>query len=237
MATGNLAKDMLKTEDAFIVDNETEIFVWVGKGAHLPSVPADSATLLVVDVRCLEKPTSASSLKPQGWGVLPVFVDGVVDSGLHQVPLFVGSPSLPVLDALSKVAHLPVDGWQKALGKVLREFSLGIIDQASVTVTLLDAQRFGELDTPEALAATPERSRLPTGYVQTYIKDVPQSKPLSSLVGKVKAAKDKGGGGGGGKTGGGSSSSASPPRRRGFLGGGAEAAAGQTRASVRDTKF
>ena len=33
VATGNLAKDMLKTEDAFIVDNETEIFVWVGKGA------------------------------------------------------------------------------------------------------------------------------------------------------------------------------------------------------------
>ena len=33
MATGNLSKDMLKTEDAFIVDNETEIFVWVGKGA------------------------------------------------------------------------------------------------------------------------------------------------------------------------------------------------------------
>ena len=33
MATGNLSKDMLKTEDAFIVDNDTEIFVWVGKGA------------------------------------------------------------------------------------------------------------------------------------------------------------------------------------------------------------
>ena len=35
MATGNLSKDMLKTEDAFIVDNETEIFVWVGKGVSL----------------------------------------------------------------------------------------------------------------------------------------------------------------------------------------------------------
>ena len=33
MATGNLSKDMLKTEDAFIVDNSSEIFVWVGKGA------------------------------------------------------------------------------------------------------------------------------------------------------------------------------------------------------------
>ena len=34
VATGGLAKDMLKTEDAFIVDNDTEIFVWVGKGAN-----------------------------------------------------------------------------------------------------------------------------------------------------------------------------------------------------------
>ena len=33
VATGNLSKDMLKTEDAFIVDNSSEIFVWVGKGA------------------------------------------------------------------------------------------------------------------------------------------------------------------------------------------------------------
>ena len=35
VATGGLAKEMLKTEDAFIVDNDTEIFVWVGKGANV----------------------------------------------------------------------------------------------------------------------------------------------------------------------------------------------------------
>ena len=66
-----------------------------------------------------------------------------------------------------------------------------LVSGSSVTVTLLDAQRYGELDRAAALppAATPDRSRLPVGFVQSYITNLPPSKPLSSLVGKVKATR------------------------------------------------
>lgn len=187
--------------------------VWLGKGAHLPAVPREEGLLLVVDIRCLEKPTNANSLKAQGWGVLPVFLDSVVDSGLHQIPLFAGSPTLPVLAALSKAASEPFDTWQTSFGRVLKEHNVAILDQCSATITLLDAQRFGELDTDEALQKTPDRDRLPVGFVQTYLEKLPHSKPLSSLVGKVRAAKEKASSSedGAGAT--------SPQRRGGLFGG------------------
>ena len=165
----------------------------------------DEGTLLVVDVRCLEKPTVASSAKAQGWAVLPVFVDKVVDSGLHQLPLFQGSPEYETLAQLAKAASKSVADWHQAVSGVMNRRGVGVVESASVCVTLLDAQRFGELDRGEKLPpiATPDRVRLPAGVIETYLKEAPTSKPLSSLVGKVRATKGsaentsptKGGGG------------------------------------------
>lgn len=170
--------------------------MWPGKASHLPAVALDTATLLVVDVRCLEKPTAPSSLKPQGWTVLPIFADGgkrrdaVVDSGLHQLPLFEGVPSAEVLTALSKVASKPILEWQRALGQLSHEKKLKAVDGASVTLSLLDAQRYGEFDWPEQRQQLQlSKVRLPLGYEARYAAGATKmSKPLGSLVGKVKGA-------------------------------------------------
>ena len=124
--------------------------LWLGKGAHLPAVPREGSTCRRSAAR---KPTNANSLKAQGWGVLPVFLDSVVDSGLHQIPLFAGSPTLPC--RCPQQGCEPFDTWQTSFGRVLKEHNVAILDQCSATITLLDAQRFGELDTDEALQKTP----------------------------------------------------------------------------------
>ena len=145
----------------------------------------------------MEKPTTTGTLRSQGWAVLPLFGDDArfVDSGLHQLPLFDGSPTPDALASLSKIATLPVPQWQRALGKLAQEKRLKPIDGASTTITLLDAQRYGELDSPDALppVATPERRRLPASYESRYVQAATkQTKPLRSLVGKVKAVVDVG---------------------------------------------
>ena len=61
----------------------------------------------------------------------------------------------------------------------------------SVIVSLVDAQRYGELDWEEARSpvASLDRSRLPAGLEARYDKALEKkSKPLSSLVGKIKGA-------------------------------------------------
>jgi hypothetical protein len=174
-------------------DAELRAPIWVGKGTHLPQVAGEESTLLVVDVRCLEKPTVAASIKPQGWAVLPVFADGAVDSGVHQLPLFVGSPTVEALEALSRVAKKTVADWQRSLGRIAQDNELGLVDGGSVTVTLLDAQRYGELERPERLppSVKPDTARLPVSFVKKYLTDLPKSKPLRSLVGKIKATRSR----------------------------------------------
>ena len=79
--------------------------VWKGKATHMPQVPQDPSSLLVVDERCLDKlgPSSTSGLagaiKFQGWAVLPLFggSSGSVDSGLHMLPILEGAPHLEAL--------------------------------------------------------------------------------------------------------------------------------------------
>jgi len=168
---------------------------WLDKASHLPQVPHVQSSLFVIDIRALEKPTTPTSLKPQGWTVLPVFGElwPYVHSGVHQLPLFEGTPTPEMLSALAKVASCPLSEWQRALGKLASERRLRTIDGASVTVALLDAQRHGELDWPEALApnTTPIRTRLPTGFEARYINaESKASKPLYSLVGKVRGPAD-----------------------------------------------
>ena len=164
---------------------------WLTGGQHIPNVPYDEGGLLIVDVRCLEKPTVSSSLKDQGWAVLPLFVDRVVDSGLHQLPLLTQRPDATTLAALSKAASKSIGEWHKEVASVSRRRGLGIVEGASVTVTLLDAQRYDEYERPETLPprATPDRVRLPQALLHAYVKEAPPSKPLSSLVGKIRASK------------------------------------------------
>ena len=167
-------------------------------------MPYDETTLLVVDVRCLEKPTTASSIRPQGWAILPVFVDRVVDSGLHQLPLFGGTPDNESLSAISKAASKSAGEWQRELGRIARERGLGIVSGGSVTVTLLDAQRYNEYERPEKRRRRPCptacgcRSSSSRRTCATC-----RRASHSSLVGKIRgelppeqAAAQQGGGGG-----------------------------------------
>jgi hypothetical protein len=154
-------------------------------------VPHDKGALAVVDVRCLEKPTSAQTLKSQGWTVLPIFGDGGqhVDSGVHQLPLFDGAPTLELLAAISKLAKQSVREWQHGLARLSHAKQIKVIDGASVTVSLLDAQRYGEMDWQDMQppCATVSRVRLPTSFEARYLKAMEKrSKPLKSYVGKVK---------------------------------------------------
>jgi hypothetical protein len=168
--------------------------IWPGRASHLPEVPLDPSALLIVDVRALEKPTVPSTLLSKGWSVMPIFTkvrhDGQVrvDSGVHVLPLFDGTPSAEVLATLGQVAVQPVLEWQRALGKLSQEKKLKAIDGASVTISLLDAQRYGEHEWADPQPPIePSHARLPLGYEARYTAGAAKlSKPLGSIVGKVK---------------------------------------------------
>ena len=173
--------------------------VWPGPARHFPGVPLDPGTLLVVDIRCLEKPTTSSSLRSQGWAVVPVFGSEqppAVDSGLHQLPLFDGVPTVDLLTTLSRAAAKPLAEWQRTIGQLSREKKFRAVDGASVVVQLLDAQRHGELDAPDG-GLPPNvplvRRRLPVGYEARYVRgNLKPSRPLRSYVGKIKGTVEKG---------------------------------------------
>merc|ERR1712185_494988 len=101
----------------------------MGKATHMPQVPQDPSSLLVVDVRCLDKlgPSTTSgvagAIKLQGWAVLPLFggSSASVDSGLHMLPILEGAPHLEALSALSRCASMPPSSWQRAIGKLVQE--------------------------------------------------------------------------------------------------------------------
>ena len=168
--------------------------IWPGRASHLPEVPLDPSALLIVDVRALEKPTVPSTLLSKGWSVMPIFTkvrhDGQVrvDSGVHVLPLFDGTPSAEVLATLGQVAVQPVLEWQRALGKLSQEKKLKAIDGASVTISLLDAQRYGEHEWADPQPPIePSHARLPLGFEARYTAGAAKlSKPLGSIVGKVK---------------------------------------------------
>ena len=168
--------------------------IWPGHAFHLPEVPLDPSALLIVDVRALEKPTVPSTLLSKGWSAMPIFTkirhDGQVrvDSGVHVLPLFDGLPSAEVLAMLGQVAVQPVLEWQRALGKLSQEKKLKAIDGASVTISLLDAQRYGEHEWADPQPPVePSHARLPLGYEARYTAGAAKlSKPLGSIVGLVK---------------------------------------------------
>ena len=121
---------------------------WLDKASHLPQVPHEQSSLLVIDIRALEKPTTPTSLKPQGWTVLPVFGElwPYVHSGLHQLPLFEGTPTPEMLNTLAKVASHPLSEWQRALGKLASERYQTLIESTSpgpyVTIVLISPGRY-----------------------------------------------------------------------------------------------
>ena len=149
----------------------------------LLQVPFLPSTLLVADVRCLD----GQSLRPQGWSVVPVFVDGVVASSLYQLPLFAGTPSAEALDHL---ANCPRGQWHRFVSTAIEKGHLKHVSGASVTVLLLDAQRFGEFDSPESRPEVPDRLMLPPDRIESYVGPASVSEPLSSVLATDESPSD-----------------------------------------------
>ena len=67
----------------------------------------------------------------------PVVIS-VID--LPNMAMLPGTPDLDALGAMAKAAHKAPSDWQRALGAITRSRNLGVVEKASVTVSLLDAQ-------------------------------------------------------------------------------------------------
>jgi hypothetical protein len=101
---------------------------------------------LVIDLRCLNKPSAASPrVDQQGWAVLPLFGGaGYVASGVYRLPLYQtptgGEPSPALLE------HIATDGARGVLAKACGDRRVRLVEGASVDVALLDELRTGEWD-------------------------------------------------------------------------------------------
>lgn len=149
--------------------------VWRGGPSHLPQVPRDARALIVVEVRALKKLQEPASLEIIGWSVVPAFYGDAVNNGIFQLPLYAGSPPPSLL------VEMREGNWQAVLARAGASRAIKLVDHASVEVSILDGQRFGEHDVPE-FRPEPDLSLLPGKRLKSYLKDVP-SKPLSSLLG------------------------------------------------------
>ena len=148
---------------------------WRQSATHFPNVPSDASTLVIIDVRELEKPLSpAVGMKPQGWAAVRLFDGEHVNAGVFQLPLYAGTPPRGLLQTLSK------EGGSDALEQAVAKKQLKRVEWASVTVAILDAQRFGEWDAPHP-RPEPDVALLPQKKLKNYLK-TPTSKPLSSIV-------------------------------------------------------
>ena len=120
---------------------------WVGmSGTHLPQVQPSRDALLVADVRCLTEPRVATSAKSQGWAVMPLFLGGAIASGVYRLPMYAGPPTKDVLQQITAECSAEARGWAGGIELLLKRKALKLVEGASVTVYLLDAQRFGEWD-------------------------------------------------------------------------------------------
>ena len=210
----------------------------------MAQVPFDSSTLVVVDVRALEKP-GQSTLRPQGWSVLPLFTGDQarpapprhaaprrtastavrsplrpdpsppprlstglgagpkgmppppppslrvcvadrgrppplaplapqVNSGVFELPLYAGPPPLPLLQQLSRRGP-------EVLEAAIKKKQLKYVEWGSITIGVLDAQRFGEWDATQA-RPEPNVSLLPPKPATSWYRKPPTSKEISTLV-------------------------------------------------------
>ena len=85
--------------------------------------------------------------------------------------------------ALDHLANCKRGQWHAFVDTAVEKGHLKRVDGASVTVMLLDAQRFGEFDTAETRPETPDRSMLPPAQYESYLAPAPTSEPLASLLG------------------------------------------------------
>jgi hypothetical protein len=175
----------VKYTDEFEWGSSLRSPMWRGGPSHLPQVPFDARALVVVEVRALKKLQEPAQLELVGWSVVPAFYDDAVNNGIFQLPLYAGSPPPSLLIEMRE------GSWQAVLAQAGASRAIKLVESASVEVSILDGQRFGERDVPEFRPA-PDLSLLPGKRLKSYLKDVP-SKPLSSLIvggGDLQAARD-----------------------------------------------
>jgi len=162
----------VRLSDGYEWDSEVRNPRWQQGATHFPQVPLDPSTLIVVDVRALEKP-GRPALRAQGWSVLPLFMGDQVNSGVFQLPLYQGTPPLALLQQVARRG-------QEVLEAALSRKQLKRVEWGSVCLGVLDAQRFGEWDAPHA-RPEPNTALLLPKKLKQYLKP-PTSKPISTLV-------------------------------------------------------
>jgi len=148
--------------------------IWTGGPSHVPQVPFDTKTLVVVEVRMMRVVQQPTTLEIVGWSVVPAFFGDTANSGIFRLPLYAGSPPPGLLKEMRE------GDWQSVLAKAIAARAIKFVESSSVEVSILDGQRFGEHDSPEFRPEI-DISLLPGKKLKLYMKDVP-SKPLSSLL-------------------------------------------------------
>ena len=111
--------------------------------------------------------------KAQGWSVLPLFMGDQVNSGVFQLPLYQGTPPLALLQQVARRG-------QEAIDTALSKKQLKRVEWASVTIGVLDAQRFGEWDAPNPRPEA-NTSMLWQKKLRDYQRPA-RSKPIGALM-------------------------------------------------------
>jgi hypothetical protein len=164
---------------------------WIGmSGTHLPQVPPSRDALLVVDVRCLTEPRLATSAKSQGWAVMPLFLGGAVASGVYRLPMYAGPPTKDALQQIAAECSAEAKGWAGGVELLLKRKLLKLVEGASVTVFLLDAQRFGEWEEEEYRPPVDDSFLKDARGKRTAAKPERTPKLLSSLLSEGAARAD-----------------------------------------------
>ncbi|KAJ1620119.1 hypothetical protein T492DRAFT_848039 [Pavlovales sp. CCMP2436] len=138
---------------------------------------------LVIDVRCLSKPSApgARAAEHQGWAVLPLFCGaGYVASGVHRLPLYLaqtgGEPSPALLEQIA------TEGARGVLAKARADRRVKLVEGASVDVAVLDELRAGEWDNGALPAPDVSALAEATGGKPDKYSNPRASKPCQTLL-------------------------------------------------------
>ena len=80
---------------------------------------------------------------------MPLFLGGAVASGVYRLPMYAGPPTKDALQQIAAECSAEAKGWAGGVELLLKRKLLKLVEGASVTVFLLDAQRFGEWEEEE----------------------------------------------------------------------------------------
>ena len=154
---------------------------------HSRQVPPSRDALLVVDVRCLTEPRLATSAKSQGWAVMPLFLGGAVASGVYRLPMYAGPPTKDALQQIAAECSAEAKGWAGGVELLLKRKLLKLVEGASVTVFLLDAQRFGEWEEEEVTCRQQGgRSRTSAALASLLVSLPPPHPPPSGSLSSLR---------------------------------------------------